>query len=158
MHEEQERLMPQFVHKTAHGSASFELYEESQGTQRLYALAAPVLDVLKHGRLLIIDELDSSLHPLLVRRLVRMFHQPELNPHGAQLFFTTHDSSLLDRTLFRRDQIWFTEKDNDQATRLYPLSDFSPRENEAWERGYLSGRYGAVPFFNDPPLLAQAAG
>ena len=158
MHEEQEMLMPQFVHKTDRGSASFELHEESQGTQRLYALAAPVLDVLKHGRLLIIDELDSSLHPLLVRRLVRMFHQRELNANGAQLFFTTHDSSLLDRTLFRRDQIWFTEKDNDQATRLYPLSDFSPRENEAWERGYLTGRYGAVPYFNDPPLLAQAAG
>ncbi len=158
MHEEQEMLMPQFVHKTDRGSASFELHEESQGTQRLYALAAPVLDVLKQGRLLIIDELDSSLHPLLVRRLVRMFHQPELNPNGAQLLFTTHDSSLLDRTLFRRDQIWFTEKDNDQATRLYPLSDFSPRENEAWERGYLTGRYGAVPFFNDLPILAQAAG
>lgn len=148
-HEEREMLMPQFVHKTEHGSASFELHEESQGTQRLYALAAPVLDVLKHGRLLIVDELDSSLHPLLIRRLVRMFHQPELNPHGAQLFFATHDSSLLDRTLFRRDQIWFTEKDRDQATRLYPLTDFSPRENEAWERGYLTGRYGAVPFFNE---------
>lgn len=125
-HEEREMLMPQFVHKTEHGSASFELHEESQGTQRLYALAAPVLDVLKHGRLLVVDELDSSLPPLLVRRLVRMFHQPELNPHGAQLFFATHDSSLLDRTLFRRDQIWFTEKDRDQATRLYPLTDLQP--------------------------------
>lgn len=151
--EEREILTPQFVHNTEHGSASFELHEESQGTQRLYALAAPVLDVLKHGRLLIVDELDSSLHPLLVRRLVRMFHQPELNPHGAQLLFTTHDTSLLDRTLFRRDQIWFTEKDRDQATRLYPLTDFSPRESEAWEKGYLIGRYGAVPFFNEfiPP-------
>lgn len=151
--EEREILTPQFVHNTEHGSASFELHEESQGTQRLYALAAPVLDVLKHGRLLIVDELDSSLHPLLVRRLVRMFHQPELNPQGAQLLFTTHDTSLLDRTLFRRDQIWFTEKDRDQATRLYPLTDFSPRESEAWEKGYLIGRYGAVPFFNEfiPP-------
>jgi hypothetical protein len=151
--EEREILTPQFVHNTEHGSASFELHEESQGTQRLYALAAPVLDVLKHGRLLIVDELDSSLHPLLVRRLVRMFHQPELNPHGAQLLFTTHDTSLLDRTLFRRDQIWFTEKDRDQATHLYPLTDFSPRESEAWEKGYLIGRYGAVPFFNEfiPP-------
>lgn len=151
--EEREILTPQFVHNTEHGSASFELHEESQGTQRLYALAAPVLDVLKHGRLLIVDELDTSLHPLLVRRLVRMFHQPELNPHGAQLLFTTHDTSLLDRTLFRRDQIWFTEKDRDQATRLYPLTDFSPRESEAWEKGYLIGRYGAVPFFNEfiPP-------
>lgn len=156
--EDREVLMPQFVHKTEHGSASFELHEESQGTQRLYALAAPVLDVLKNGRLLIVDELDSSLHPLLVRRLVRMFHQPELNPLGAQLLFTTHDTSLLDRTLFRRDQIWFTEKDRDQATRLYPLSDFSPRETEAWEKGYLTGRYGAVPFFDEPVPPIQAAG
>lgn len=156
--EEREMLMPQFVHKTEHGSATFELHEESQGTQRLYALIAPVLDVLKNGRVLIVDELDSSLHPLLVRRLVRMFHTPELNPLGAQLLFTTHDTSLLDRTLFRRDQIWFTEKDQDQATRLYPLSDFSPRETEAWEKGYLIGRYGAVPFFDEPIPLIQAAG
>lgn len=156
--EDREMLIPQFVHKTVHGSATFELQEESQGTQRLYALAAPVLDVLKNGRLLIVDELDSSLHPLLVRRLVDMFHNLELNPHGAQLLFTTHDTSLLDRTVFRRDQIWFTEKDRDQATRLYPLSDFSPRETEAWEKGYLIGRYGAVPFFDEPVQPIQAAG
>jgi hypothetical protein len=156
--EERELLMPQFVHKTEHGSATFELHEESQGTQRLYALIAPVLDVLKNGRMLIVDELDSSLHPLLVRRLVRMFHQPDLNPLGAQLLFSTHDTSLLDRTLFRRDQIWFTEKDQDQATRLYPLSDFSPRETEAWEKGYLIGRYGAVPFFDESVPPIQAAG
>lgn len=157
-HEDREMLMPQFVHKTEHGSASFELHEESQGTQRLYSLIAPVLDVLKNGRILIVDELDSSLHPLLVRRLVRMFHQPELNPLGAQLLFSTHDTSLLDRNLFRRDQIWFTEKDRDQATSLYPLSDFSPRETEAWEKGYLIGRYGAVPFFDEPIPPVQAEG
>lgn len=156
--EEREILMPQFVHKTEHGSATFELHEESEGTQRLYALIAPVLEVLKNGRLLIVDELDRSLHPLLVRRLVRLFHMPELNPLGAQLLFSTHDTSLLDRTLFRRDQIWFTEKDQDQATRLYPLSDFSPRETEAWEKGYLIGRYGAVPFFDEPALPIQVAG
>ncbi|MDD5323503.1 MAG: ATP-binding protein [Methylococcales bacterium] len=156
--EEREMLMPQFVHKTEHGSATFELHEESQGTQRLYTLIAPVLDVLKNGRLLIVDELDSSLHPLLVRRLVRMFHTPELNPLDAQLLFSTHDTSLLDRTLFRRDQIWFTEKNQEQATHLYPLSDFSPRETEAWEKGYLTGRYGAVPFFDEPVPPIQAAG
>jgi AAA15 family ATPase/GTPase len=155
--EDREIHTPQFVHKTERGSANFELHEESQGTQRLYALAAPVLDVLQHGRLLIVDELDSSLHPLMLRQLVRMFHQPEHNPLGAQLLFTTHDTSLLDRTLFRRDQIWFTEKDRDQATHLYPLTDFSPRETEAWERGYLIGRYGAVPFFNEPTSPAKMA-
>lgn len=143
-------FMPQFVHKTKNGTARFELHEESQGTQRLYAFAAPVLDVLKTGKMLVVDELDSSLHTLLVRRLVGMFHDSGLNVGGAQLIFTTHDTSLLEDALFRRDQIWFTEKDRDQATRIYPLTDFSPRKKEALERGYLAGRYGALPFFSDP--------
>jgi AAA15 family ATPase/GTPase len=78
-----------------------------------------------------------------------MFHSPELNRNGAQLIFTTHDTSLLDKDLFRRDQVWFVEKDRTQATRLYPLTDFSPRKNEALERGYLMGRYGALPFLSD---------
>ncbi|MDZ4251695.1 MAG: ATP-binding protein [Sulfuritalea sp.] len=147
--EESEFLVPVFQHSTPNGSAKFELQEESEGTQRLYALIAPVLDVLKHGRVLLVDELDSSLHTLLVRRLISMFHDPVINQLGAQLIFSTHDTSLLDHTLFRRDQVWFTEKDREQATRLYPLTDFSPRKHEAWERGYLMGRYGALPFFGD---------
>ena len=154
--EEREFLMPVFEHSTPKGSAKFELHDESEGTQRLYGLIAPVLDCLRDGRLLVVDELDSSLHTLLVRRLISMFQTPELNPNGAQLIFSTHDTSLLDHTLFRRDQIWFTEKDADQATRLYPLTDFSPRKQEAWERGYLAGRYGAVPFFSDWPTPAKA--
>jgi len=148
--EEHEMFMPQFLHETRKGSARFELHEESLGTQRLYAFAAPVLDVLKNGKVLAVDELDSSLHTLLVRRLVGMFHDKRLNTSGAQLVFTTHDTSLLEYAMFRRDQVWFTEKDRDQATRLFPLSDFSPRKNEALERGYLAGRYGALPFFSDP--------
>lgn len=154
--EERELLMPIFEHSTPKGSAKFELHDESEGTQRLYGLIAPVLDCLREGRVLVVDELDSSLHTLLVRRLIAMFQTPELNPHGAQLIFSTHDTSLLDHTLFRRDQIWFTEKDADQATRLYPLTDFSPRKQEAWERGYLAGRYGAVPFFAEWPESAKA--
>lgn len=149
--EEVESQVPVFQHTTPKGSAKLDLQEESDGTQRLYGLAAPVLDVLREGRVLVVDELDSSLHTLLVRRLVSMFHDPALNRRGAQLVFSTHDTSLLDHTLFRRDQIWFTEKDPDQATRLYPLTDFSPRKHEAWERGYLMGRYGAVPFFRELP-------
>lgn len=147
--EEGEFLLPVFEHRTEHGTAKFELHEESEGTQRLFSLAAPVLDVLKNGRALVVDELDRSLHTLLVRRLIGMFHDPALNPHGAQLIFSTHDTSLLDHALFRRDQVWFTEKDDSQATRVYPLTDFSPRKHEAWERGYLMGRYGAVPIFRD---------
>lgn len=150
--EESEFLVPQFLHTTSRGSASFELTDESQGTQRLYGLIAPVLDILKSGRILVVDELDSSLHTLLVRRLIQMFHDPKLNTANAQLIFSTHDTSLLDRTLFRRDQIWFTEKDASQATKLYPLTDFGPRKQEAWERGYLMGRYGAVPFFSQNPI------
>lgn len=154
--EERELLIPVFEHSTPNGSAKFELHDESEGTQRLYGLIAPVLDCLRDGRVLVVDELDSSLHTLLVRRLITMFQTPDLNPKGAQLIFSTHDTSLLDRTLFRRDQIWFTEKDADQATCLYPLTDFSPRKQEAWERGYLAGRYGAVPFFGDWPASAKA--
>lgn len=151
--EEGEFLVPVFEHTTSKGGARFELHEESAGTQRLYALAAPVLDVLRNGRVLVVDELDSSLHPLLVRQLIAMFHDPALNACGAQLIFSTHDTSLLDHKMFRRDQVWFTEKDDAQATRLYPLTDFSPRKHEAWERGYLAGRYGAVPFFEALPRL-----
>ena len=166
--EEGEFLFPVFEHRTEQGTAKFELHEESEGTQRLFSLAAPVLDVLRNGRVLVVDELDRSLHTLLVRRLVGMFHDPALNPKGAQLIFSTHDTSLLDHTLFRRDQVWFTEKDEIQATRIYPLTDFSPRKHEAWERGYLMGRYGAVPMFRHlpdsvgsvdaPPAPAPSAG
>lgn len=154
--QEGDMLVPQFLHQTAKGSAMFEFEEESEGTQRLYGLIAPVLDVLQSGRVLVVDELESSLHTLLVRRLIKMFHDPSANRSNAQLIFTTHDTSLLDHTLFRRDQIWFTEKDADQATTLYPLSDFSPRKEEAWGRGYIAGRYGAVPFFSElPGILSQ---
>jgi uncharacterized protein len=153
---EGEFLVPVFEHRTPNGNARFDLTEESQGTRRLFGLAAPVLDVLREGRVLVIDELDSSLHALMVRRLIAMFHSPEINKKGAQLVFTTHDTSLLDLSIFRRDQIWFTEKDTNQATRLYPLSDFSPRKHEALERGYLSGRYGAVPFFSHLPEVTPA--
>lgn len=152
-HEERDYLLPVFEHTTPKGRAQFDLQDESEGTQRLYALAAPVLDMLRDGCVLVVDELDRSLHTLLVRRLISMFHDPVLNKSGAQLIFSTHDTSLLDHKLFRRDQVWFTEKDSDQATRLYPLTDFSPRKHEAWERGYLMGRYGAVPYFGDLPEL-----
>lgn len=112
-------------------------------------LAGPVLNILRKGLTLIIDELDTSLHTLLVRELVRLFHRPEINTDGAQLIFTTHDTSLLDAPdLFRRDQVWFVEKDLDQTSALVRLSEFSPRKNEALERGYLMGRYGGVPFLS----------
>lgn len=147
--EEQEVNELLFHHVTEQGKAVFSLGDESMGTRNLLFLTGPVLDILNKGMVLVVDELDSSLHPLLVRRLVELFQNPVVNQKGAQLIFTTHDTSLLGPDLFRRDQIWFVEKARDQASKLYPLSDFSPRKNEALERGYLVGRYGALPFLGD---------
>ena len=120
--------------------------EESAGTRKLFALAGPWLDVLENGFVLFVDELDTSLHPLLVRFLLNLLHNPEANQHNAQLVFTTHDTTVLDQTLMRRDQVWFVEKDAENATSLYPLSDYKPRKGEALQKGYLYGRYGALPF------------
>jgi AAA15 family ATPase/GTPase len=149
--EEMEEHKLRFHHVTEQGKAVFDLMDESNGTRNLLFLAGPVLDILNKGLTLIIDELDTSLHTLLVRELVRLFHSPEINSGGAQLIFTTHDTSLLDApNLFRRDQVWFVEKNRDQTSALISLSEFSPRKNEALERGYLIGRYGGVPFLNTP--------
>ncbi len=140
----------QFLHKTDAGeSASFHFPDESDGTKKLFVLAGPCLDVLAKGRILFIDEMDTSLHPLMVRFLIGLIQNPGINRHNAQLIFTTHDTSVLDAELFRRDQVWFVEKDREQASRLYPLSDFKPRKGEALEKGYLNGRYGALPFIGE---------
>jgi predicted ATPase len=126
------------------------LSAESAGTVTLLWLAADLVFALERGDLLAIDELEASLHPMLALEIVRLFNDPEQNPRGAQLIFTTHDTNLLggilDEPPLRRDQVWFTEKDKGGATHLYPLTDFHPREEENLERGYLQGRYGAIPF------------
>jgi uncharacterized protein len=122
---------------------------ESAGTRRLFALAGPWIDILKNGRTVFIDEIESSLHPVLVRELLKLVLCSDSNPKDAQVVFTTHSTALLDSTLLRRDQIWFTEKGPAGSTHLYPLSDFSPRKGEALAKGYLAGRYGAIPFLQD---------
>ncbi len=147
--EEMEEHQLRFHHVTENGKAVFDLADESNGTRNLLFLTGPVLDILSKGLTLVIDELDTSLHTLLVRELVRLFHRPEANTGGAQLIFTTHDTSLLDAPdLLRRDQVWFVEKDCNQASALVALSEFSPRKNEALERGYLMGRYGGLPLLS----------
>ena len=138
-----------FLHETENGKAVFSIQDESSGTRNLLFLGVPVLDILSRGKTLLVDELDTSLHTLLVRQLVRLFNSPRTNTGNAQLIFTTHDTSLLDAEgLFRRDQIWFMEKGADQASSLIALSEYSPRKNEALERGYLMGRYGGIPFLD----------
>ncbi len=125
------------------------LPDESAGTQKFFALLGPWLDMLKNGYTFFIDELGAKMHPLLVRKLLEMVHDPEINQSGAQVVITTHDTTLLDSEIFRRDQIWFTEKDQAGSTNLYPLTDYKPRTKEALQKGYLAGRYGAIPFLGD---------
>ncbi len=144
------RYETSFVHEAAPNDrlVRLPLSEESQGTQQLYEMAYAWIEAVEQGQILVADELDASLHPLLTRRLVEMLQDPQINYSGAQLIFNTHDVTLLDQALFRRDQVWFTEKDREGATHLYPLLDFSPRKQEALDRGYMVGRYGAIPFID----------
>lgn len=146
----------QTVHKGSDGTpVTFDFADESDGTQKLFAFAGPWIETLANGFVLFIDELHDNLHPQLVQFLVQLFHNKETNPNNAQLIFTTHETSILNQEVFRRDQIWFCDKGDDQATTLYPLTDFSPRKGrENLELAYLSGRYGALPFIR--PLQKRA--
>ncbi|WP_440444883.1 AAA family ATPase [Phascolarctobacterium sp.] len=121
--------------------------EESDGTNSYFKVIGIVRKALDKGTLLVADEIDAHLHPLLTKHLISLFNSAEFNPHGAQLVFTSHNTNLLDLDIMRRDQIWFTEKnENTAATDLFSLDDFSVRKDTKIERGYLIGRYGAIPF------------
>lgn len=128
----------------------FDNYEmESNGTQKMIELSGPVFDSLLKGRLLLVDELDAKLHPMLTRSIVKLFMDKKTNPHGAQLIFTTHDTHLLDKQYLRRDQIWFTEKDKTESSDLYSLMEFKVRNDLKIEKNYIEGRYGAIPFISN---------
>jgi uncharacterized protein len=138
-----------FGHRSEGGqTVYFDGRYESAGTQRLLGFIGPILDALEQGKLVVIDDVDSSLHPMVTRFIIGLFHDPNVSKNAAQLWITTHDTSLLDTDLMRRDQFWFVEKNPSQASILVPLTDFSPRKNEALERGYLRGRYGGLPFIS----------
>jgi AAA15 family ATPase/GTPase len=129
---------------------------ESEGTKKLFALAGPILKILKEGKTLIIDELDARLHPLLTEAIIRLFNSNETNPNNAQLVFTTHDTNLLTNKLFRRDQIWFTEKNKVGATDLYSLAEFKGvRSDASYEKDYIAGKYGAIPFIGGLQRLVE---
>ena len=131
------------------GQQFFELDDqESEGTRKLFAMSGPLLDTLERGKVLVVDELDARLHPLIARAIISLFNHKATNPHGAQLIFNTHDTNLLDNALFRRDQIWFVEKDPQGASHLYSLAEFKVRNDKDYERGYIQGRYGAVPYLS----------
>ena len=138
------------VHLDNEGNAViFDFNDESDGTRKLFSFAGPWLDTLENGYVLIIDELHDNLHPKLVRFLVQLFHDDKKNPNNAQLVFTTHETSILSSEMFRRDQIWFCEKDQTQATQLFSLTDFNYRTRENLEMAYLAGRFGALPYIRE---------
>lgn len=121
--------------------------QESSGTQRFFARIGGWLQALENGALLVVDEIEDSLHPLLTKRLIEMVQDNSVNTNGAQILFTTHDAMLLDLNFLRRDQIWFADKNEKTcATELYSLASFSPRKGENVRKGYLQGRFGAIPF------------
>lgn len=125
---------------------------ESSGTNKLFDLSGPIFDTLYTGATLVIDELDAKMHPLISQYIIELFNNPETNPKNAQLIFTTHDTHLLSQKILRRDQIWFTEKDSQEQTDLYSLMDIvlpdgtKPRNDANYERNYIAGRYGAIPY------------
>ncbi len=125
-------------------SALFELEEESDGTVRLLDFIPAFQDLITKQRVFIIDEIERSIHPLLIKEVVKKFSLDE-NTKG-QLIFTTHESNLLDQELFRQDEIWFAEKDKTGTTDLYSLSDFKEHKTIDIRKGYLNGRYGSIPF------------
>jgi hypothetical protein len=155
-----------FVFKTRHpkfdeknrpaGYQEFDLREqESAGTNKVFNLSGPVFDVLKDGGVLVVDELDASLHPLMTLAITKLFNSAKHNPKNAQLIFATHDSNLLSKGNYRRDQIYFIEKDKYGASDLYSLIELREtdgtkiRKDRSFEKDYVEGRYGAIPYIGN---------
>ena len=145
-----------YLQRTLHDT----LYElpfssESDGTRKLFAALPAILMALKEGRLVIVDELDAKLHPKLLRYVIRLFTNPEINKHGAQLLFTSHDMSTMKNSIFRRDEIWFAALDEDNSSEVYSLSELRKENNDpinntaAYDKQYLEGRYGADPYLKN---------
>lgn len=133
-------------------------HHESEGTQKLFALTGVIITTLKEADVIIIDELDARLHPLISQAIVKLFNSNETNPNNAQLIFMTHDTNLLSNKLFRRDQIWFTEKNHYGTTDLYSLAEYNIRNDASFESDYIKGRYGAIPYLGDLNNLVDIHG
>jgi AAA15 family ATPase/GTPase len=153
---ESERVLIRTAHKIFNqagepiSSVNFSLQQdESDGTEKLFYLTGPLVDVLAKGSVLVIDEMEARLHPMITRALIGLFNSKETNPQNAQVIFTTHDTNLLSNKAFRRDQIWFTEKDRYGCSHLYSLAELKVRNDASYEDDYLDGRYGAIPFLGN---------
>ena len=146
-----------FGHRGSHGDISFiDLKDESDGTQWLADKLGPILRVLDRGGVIAIDEFGANIHTLAAEAILGLFASKETNPKGAQLIVATHDTNLLGSSHIRRDQVWFTEKNAGGATMLTPLTDIRTRKGDEIEKGYLQGRYGAVPFAHFDPSILKA--
>jgi uncharacterized protein len=130
--------------------------EESEGTKKLFVLVSLLVSALKHSKILMIDEFDARLHPLMSRSIVELFNSNETNPHNAQLILMTHDTNLLSNKIFRRDQIWFTEKDRYGATALYSLTEYKVRNDASFGSDYIKGKYGAIPYIQVAESFIEA--
>lgn len=126
---------------------------ESEGTKKIINMSGPIVDSLINGGIIVVDEFDAKLHPLLTKKIIDLFNSPETNPYNAQLIFATHDTNLLSNKIFRRDQIWFAEKNReDESTDIYPLSEIKEqngdkiRNDRIYEKDYINGKYGAIPY------------
>ncbi len=132
---------------------SVDLKEESKGIQKLFEVFCPIIDIILNDKILIWDEIETSLHPRIVNEILRLILQGKQNSRG-QLIFSTHDTNLLDLTKFRRDQIWFTELSSSRSTEIYSLAELkSIRKDENISKGYLNGKYGAIPFIHNPLIF-----
>lgn len=144
--QDEDDLQVRLIHRAGDQGLPFDLGDESAGTRTWFALIGPMLDALRRGQILLFDEIDASLHPKLSARLLELFQDPVTNPRGAQLIFTTHDTSLLNH--LNRDEVWLTEKGSDGATTLTALAEYGGdkvRRSLNLEKAYLQGRFGAVP-------------
>jgi uncharacterized protein len=130
--------------------------QESEGTKKVFALAGPLITALKEGEILIIDEFDARLHPFISLAIVKLLNSNEANPNNAQLIFMTHDTNLLNNKIFRRDQVWFTEKNKYGATDLYSLAEYRIRNDASFENDYIKGRYGAIPYIGNLNHLIES--
>lgn len=149
---ENERIEVYTKHIVDGYESELNLSDESSGTKKLFGLLPFIADSLASGTTLVIDELDAKIHPALLRHIIMMFNDMEINRHGAQLIFTSHDLSTMNSEVFRRDEIWFVAKGNRQNSKLYSLVEFkndkgeSVRKDAKFDKQYLEGKYGADPY------------
>ena len=144
----------ELIVKTKHKNQIFNFNDESEGTKKFFSLIGPWIDSLRNGYIVFVDELDTKLHPILNIFLIKLFQDSTQNIKNAQLIFATHNVNLLDQNLFRRDQIWFTEKiPEENRTDLYSLVEYRPRKDKNLRKGYLAGRYGALPYISEEGIF-----